>query len=744
MGEFGVQQEPIIMHRDPTVRDGAEVGVIWVNQTSNAWWILTSNTGGVNTWTASTAGAIVAASMTLTGGNLVVGAAGNVTVAGGDLTVTGATQLNGTLDALATTIVGATTITGNTILNGDLTVTGDCVVTGDFDITDTASIGLTSTNNAAGAITLTTNGGVAETMVLNSVQGTGAGAVTINSTAGGVVISANRAAATSIDLVANNAAGGITLQAGTAGVHVTNTNGPFHVTTGTGQVDISADAAATTVNIATGAAAKTCTVGSANGASITTVNSGTAGLAMTSTGISSLDAAGISLDSTIASNFTVTGAGLDLLLNSVGGSVLVRSTEAAAQAIRLHANGGVTETIQLHSEQGTAANSINLLSDLGGLTLTATGNATADAINLEAPLGGLDINTGLQINIDSAEAAATAIAIHASDAAGGITIDAGTGGTVFTNTNGIFDVITGTGAINIGADAFAKTVTIGNNAGASSVVINGGTGAMDFGQNGIAHAIRIGNAVGATSVAIASGTGDVAVTSTDAVTVDAVGVLELNSSAAAIGIGSDADNFAVNVGTAGARVVTVGNVTGATQVVLNSGTAGVAINTTGAGDFVVTSADTVLIDSAGVLELNSSAGIIGIGNDAVAQNINIGTGAAARTVTIGNTSAASSVLIEGGTGNIFLGVTATDHPTQVGSVVGASLTTIRGGTAGITMTASFITLGTVKIYTGAGDPAAGLATAIGDLYIRTDAVSAVTRMFCASAANTWVNFTMSA
>ena len=47
------------------------------------------------------------------------------------------------------------------------------------------------------------------------------------------------------------------------------------------------------------------------------------------------------------------------------------------------------------------------------------------------------------------------------------------------------------------------------------------------------------------------------------------------------------------------------------------------------------------IDSAGALSLNSSAGLINIGNDAVAQNMNIGTGAAERTITIGNATGAT-------------------------------------------------------------------------------------------------------
>ena len=87
----------------------------------------------------------------------------------------------------------------------------------------------------------------------------------------------------------------------------------------------------------------------------------------------------------------------------------------------------------------------------------------------------------------------------------------------------------------------------------------------------------------------------------------------------------------INIGTgAAARTITMGNVTGATTLALNSGTGGITLASTGAGDITINSDDTLLLDADGVLELNSSAGAIGIGNDAVAQAINIGTGAAAQ------------------------------------------------------------------------------------------------------------------
>ena len=111
------------------------------------------------------------------------------------------------------------------------------------------------------------------------------------------------------------------------------------------------------------------------------------------------------------------------------------------------------------------------------------------------------------------------------------------------------------------------------------------------------------------------------------VDLDAVGVMQINSSGGTINIGNDAAAYAMNIGTgAAARVITIGNVTGATQVVLNAGTAGISLASTGAGDITIDSDDTLLLDADGILELNSSAGAISIGNDNIDQTINIATG----------------------------------------------------------------------------------------------------------------------
>lgn len=172
-----------------------------------------------------------------------------------------------------------------------------------------------------------------------------------------------------------------------------------------------------------------------------------------------------------------------------------------------------------------------------------------------------------------------------------------------------------------------------------------------------------------------------------------------------IDIGTAADTDAINIGTgAAARNITLGNVTGATAVAVNTGTGHFTVTTTGAGDIILNSDDTVLIDADGVLELNSSGGVIGIGNDADAQNINIGTGAAARTITVGNGTGATSLVLDCGTGALNIGTNAIAHTVTIGNGTGATSVVIESGTGAINVGANAvahtITIGNVTGATG--------------------------------------------
>src|SRR3546814_13323377 len=69
--------------------------------------------------------------------------------------------------------------------------------------------------------------------------------------------------------------------------------------------------------------------------------------------------------------------------------------------------------------------------------------------------------------------------------------------------------------------------------------------------------------------------------------------------------------------------------------------------------------------SSGVLEINSSAGVISIAADAVNQNVNIATGGT-RVLTLGSTAGASQVVIDSGTAGVSVGASARSEERRVG------------------------------------------------------------------------------
>jgi len=710
---------PIIAQRAPTANDFAPVATLWVDQPNDDNYILTRVVANAATWINAGGGGGVFTTVTTTG------------------TITCGTALT----------VGTTLqVTGNTTLNTGL------------GVVQSSAAGLLTASDGTDGQVLVASTGAAAPAWANITAGVG-----INVTNGAGTIQIDATGATAVN-------------------YPTDVAGPV-VPTGGGAVNV------------------------LGGTNITT--DGTVANTIT-----------IDLDNSIALAGSVT-AGVDLTMTS--GDCTITGTSDAAQTIYLHANGGTNETIEIYSDQGTSTSAIDIHADVGGIDIDS-GLSTADAINIFAsdPAGGIDIDAGTggvvidttgtvsidgsaasnftvtgafdltlgsslgSVNIDGGEAAADAIRINASNAAGGIDVDCGSGGMSFVAGNGTIAFESGTGAISIGTDAAAKTVTLGSVTGAAATVIQ-------------------------------SGTGDVSVTSTDAILLDATGVLELNSSAGVISIGNDAVAQNINVATgAAARTLTLGNATGATAVAINSGsgditatatlgsvilnstedvadciylhanagttetirlhsdqgtsstsvhmqsdvggcamTAGLAAansivinasdaaggididygtggmtidstngaftlqtgtgaiglgtdavaktvtvgSTTGAADTIiqsgtgntsVTSTGAILLDSAGVLEINSSGGVIGIGNDAVAQNVNISTGAAARTTTIGNTTGASSVVVDVGTGSASFGASATAHTTTIGSTNTTCDTTIQSGSGGISLEASGI------------------------------------------------------
>jgi hypothetical protein len=157
---------------------------------------------------------------------------------------------------------------------------------------------------------------------------------------------------------------------------------------------------------------------------------------------------------------------------------------------------------------------------------------------------------------------------------------------------------------------------------------------------------------------------------------------------------------AITIGVgASAKIVTVGNITGATAINALAGTGGISMTATGAGGITLTAGAT------GDINVNMGTGTLNLGTNATVHTVNIGssTGASAvnviggtggigvganaiaQTVTVGNITGASSVVIHSGTGNIDIGVDAVAHTVRIGSVTGAAATLVQSGSGALAL-----------------------------------------------------------
>lgn len=305
-------------------------------------------------------------------------------------------------------------------------------------------------------------------------------------------------------------------------------------------------------------------------------------------------------------------------------------------------NGGFTVDGGTTNFGGTTALSSFNLDASGGITVDSSGGAIsldgAAASNLTTSSGDLTIGGATQanaVNIASAEAAADAINIDASDTAGGIDIDAGTGGIAIDSTGAVSidgaaasNLTTSSGDLTIGGGTQAGAVNIqSTEATTNAIHINASADSggidIDAGSNGIAvdttGALSLDSTGGAVNLSTTSGTG----------TVSSSGALTLQSSGAAASLSA-----------ASGSQVSMDDAVG--SIAMTSG----ALSTSG-----VTTID---LDGSGAIGIESSGGAISIGADNVNQNINVGTNGT-RTLNVGG--AASTVNVTSESGTLSLGAT---------------------------------------------------------------------------------------
>ncbi len=305
----------------------------------------------------------------------------------------------------------------------------------------------------------------------------------------------------------------------TVGTNITATGGnasfgggTFTVATGVNAINISADASATSVNIASGAAVKTLVLGSTTGASISTLQSGSGGISINSNGgalaiLSGVGAMSISADAAATTlNIGTGGAAKTVTLGS--------SNTTSTTNIQAGSGGINIDGVTLINDSVNSNTSINTGTSTGTVTI---GNAAAGAINVDTAAGiSLDAATASNFTITGAadltvsssagsvvisggEAVADAIQLTAGNAAGGVRVNVGTG---LFNVNGNLNFVTAGNKIqsaNVGSGAAAGansfgtatltggTVTVATTAVTASSIIFltrmsvGATGANDLG-----------------------------------------------------------------------------------------------------------------------------------------------------------------------------------------------------------------------------------------------------------------------
>lgn len=755
--------EPIKATRAPTANDMALPGTIWLDQSaagSDAYvllavaanaadWLAIGSGGGVfDTLTVtgavtfsalgegvvqSSAAGVLSSSDGTDGELLIASTAGvpawaniisgdgSVVITNGansiDLTVSGAAASTFPTDAgTATPALGATMILGGTnantagagdtvTINVDNDPTFSGLVTVQAGFTQSAgTTTITSDTDAAQAIYLHADAGSSETIQLHADQGTGFDSIYLLSDEGGLTFESNLSAASAITLTAPT--GGIDVTAGDQ-INIQSTqNQPdaISIEATVGGIEI----------LASGAA-----------------------------------------------------AGEDINITATGSSINLTSTEDAANAIYLRANGGTSETIQIHADQGTGLQSVRLRSDVGGITID-TGLASDDAINISATAGGVDIDGALQVNIASSEAAGDAIVINASDGAGGIDMTAGTGDITATSTGGDV-VITSTGAggdniylhanggateairlhsdqgtgvasIMLESDVGGITVQATGEASDNAINIDAQAGGIDIDaalQINIASSEAAGDAVvidasdAAGGIDITAGTGDIDIGS-------AGGAVNLNSSEDA----ADAIYLHANGGTSETIRLHSDQGTGADSIQLESDAGGITLTSTGLASTDSINLEAVVggIDIDAALEINIAT------NEAAADALNLVASSGGITATAG-VDAADAIYLHADAGTSEAIRLHSDQGTGIGSV---ELESDAGGVR-VTTAALAATTGlhvaqgaaTAAIQVGSGAPAHSAPQ--GSIYMRTDGSSTSTRMYINTDGSTgWTNVTTAA
>src|SRR3990167_4982789 len=731
MGQALIQlpPRPIVARRDPTTRDLAQIGSMWINTVTGVFFGLSRVVAGAASWVSTpAAGATILASLTVTGAGGIIVDVGNIDVTLGDINVG-----------------------GNVDITGNLDVAGVLTFTGDLDLTSAALIDLTSTLNAAPSIYLHANGGVLEQIRIHADQGTSVNSIELDSDDGGITLVSGLASADAINLSATgggvdidgalqvniassqNAADAIVINASAGGIDITNTG------TAGEDIDISSTGASVNLSASENVADAIVLNASAGGIDITAAGAPGEDIDITNTAGSVNITAGESAANSIVISSTIGGiditcagaaAGEDLDLLATGSSVNITSTEAVADAIVMNATyaaGGVqiragSAGILVGTDADTAVISIGDVVPTAARTITVGGGAVATAIadTIDIAPDGANTDAGASKVLTLNNGGVTLGTLTTNIASGAVTsgthtVNIATGARA-----------AGTAAINISTGTGTKTVNLGNADGlttynidattliADSVNVNTSintgtsTGIVAIG-NAAAGAVTIDTAAGisldaatasnftvtgAENLTLASSAGRVIVNGEQAVA-NAITFLS-----AAGGVDTDcALQMNLDSSQAAATAVRVNASNAAGGIDIDAGTGGIAIDTTGAISLDAAAASNFTATGAFDVTISSTAGsVIVNGGEAVADAVRLVSAAggvdldcALQLNLASSQNAASAVVLTASAGGIDItatGAAAGEDIDIVATGSSVNITSTEADTNAIVLTAS--------------------------------------------------------
>ncbi|HDQ22364.1 MAG TPA: hypothetical protein ENN28_00120 [Candidatus Uhrbacteria bacterium] len=183
---------------------------------------------------------------------------------------------------------------------------------------------------------------------------------------------------------------------------------------------------------------------------------------------------------TIAAGQSYTGAGTVTLSSGTGTGLTITGNAASTWSTTA---GNLTIDSAAALNLGTA-NATSVAIGQAGVTTTNAGPLTVSQL-LTGSLGatisgaGISLNDNSNFNTTINTGTSTGTVTMGSANAGAITVTSGAAISITSGTTNALTLDSGTtGAINIGTGANAKTITIGNNTGASTLNLNAGTGSI--------------------------------------------------------------------------------------------------------------------------------------------------------------------------------------------------------------------------------------------------------------------------